>query len=160
MVASTDKGPNKTAFLTEHLGKNPKATTKKVNLAWAAAGHSGTISPTLVSKLRSDLGLAGNLRGGRKTGEAGSTPQAPKLRGRKKAAAKDANGKSAAESNGTHADAPRPRAPRSSEREQILAELEGDIDRLIFKMMAVGGLEEIEDELRRVRRVLVRGHKA
>src|SRR5262249_28756023 len=38
--------------------------------------------------------------------------------------------------------------------------VEGDIDRLIFKLMVVGGLEEVEDALRRGRRVVGRSHKA
>ena len=41
-----------------------------------------------------------------------------------------------------------------------LAEIEGDIDRLIFKLMDVGGMEEIEDELRKARRLLYRSQQA
>ena len=62
MVASRDTKPNKTAFITAHLGENPTANPKSVKEAWAKAGHSGTVSPTLVSKLRRDLGLTGNFR--------------------------------------------------------------------------------------------------
>src|SRR5262249_12026319 len=38
--------------------------------------------------------------------------------------------------------------------------VEGDIDRLIFKLMVVGGLEEVEDALRRGRRGGGRSPKA
>jgi hypothetical protein len=41
-------------------------------------------------------------------------------------------------------------------RGRIMAEIEGDIDRLIFKLIALGGMETIEDELRKVRRLLFR----
>jgi hypothetical protein len=43
---------------------------------------------------------------------------------------------------------------------KALAEIEGDIDRLIFKLMAVGDCEGIEDELRKVRRLLYRRTQA
>ena len=36
----------------------------------------------------------------------------------------------------------------------ILNELEADFDRLIFKAMAIGDLTQIEDTLRRARRLL------
>ncbi|MFL5332949.1 MAG: hypothetical protein ACJ8H8_07155 [Geminicoccaceae bacterium] len=48
------------------------------------------------------------------------------------------------------------RRPRSARRDGALSEIEADIDRLIFKMIALGGLEEIEDGLRTVRRLLYR----
>ena len=35
-----------------------------------------------------------------------------------------------------------------------LNELEADIDRLVFKVMGIGDLPEIEDSLRQVRRLL------
>jgi hypothetical protein len=41
-------------------------------------------------------------------------------------------------------------------RGRLLAEVEEDIDRLIFRLMGAGGMEEIEDQLRRVRRLLYR----
>ena len=50
---------------------------------------------------------------------------------------------------------PRPLDGRTS-RGRSIAEVEADIDRLIFKLMGVGGMESIEDELRKVRRLLYR----
>ena len=53
---------------------------------------------------------------------------------------------------------PRPRLVGNPEaghpRTLALTELEGDIDRLIFKVMGVGDLTQIEDSLRQVRRLL------
>ena len=51
------------------------------------------------------------------------------------------------------------RMPRSVGRDGALAEIEGDIDRLIFKLIALGGMEEIEDELRKVRRLLYHSYQ-
>jgi hypothetical protein len=41
-------------------------------------------------------------------------------------------------------------------RGRFLAEVEADIDRLLFRLMGAGGLETIEDGLRKVRRLLYR----
>jgi hypothetical protein len=48
----------------------------------------------------------------------------------------------------------------SGARDQALAEIEEDMDRLIFKLMVVGGFESIEHELRKVRRLLYRSPQA
>ena len=48
------------------------------------------------------------------------------------------------------------RKPRSGGRDKALAEIEGDIDRLIFQLMVAGGRENVEEELRKVRRLLCR----
>ncbi len=145
MVASADTKVSKTAFVTGILGENPEANTRAVNEAWAERGHSGKISPTLVQKMRSDLGLVGNI--GRRS--------------------RPVNGQAA---NGKAKDAGRKRAGRPKLVEtprarrdgvvtapgHLLDELEKDFDRLIFKLMAAGGLGEAEDALRRVRRQVVR----
>jgi hypothetical protein len=60
--------------------------------------------------------------------------------------------------NGTAPEATAERKPRSASRDKALDEIEGDIDRLIFKLMGVGGMEEIEHELRKVRRLLYRSY--
>ena len=41
-------------------------------------------------------------------------------------------------------------------RGRFLAEVEEDIDRLLFRLMGAGGMETIEDGLRGVRRLLYR----
>jgi hypothetical protein len=38
--------------------------------------------------------------------------------------------------------------------------VEADLDHLIFKLMSIGGMGEIEDELRNVRRLLYRSSQA
>jgi hypothetical protein len=117
----------KSAFIKEVLVDDATATTATVNRAWKAAGMEGTISESLVSKVRSGLGLAGNLR--------------------KKSAAARWPAASA-------------KKPRRSDRDRSLAEVEGEIDHLIFKLLAIGGVEKAEAALRSARRAVVRSQKA
>jgi hypothetical protein len=74
----------------------------------------------------------------------------PKGRGRRR------KGK-ASDADGTLATGPK---PSSGGWARALAEIEQDIDRLIIKLMAAGGLETIEVELRKVRRLLYRNSQA
>jgi hypothetical protein len=62
MATATAKKPTKTAFVTGFLKKHPQANPTAVNEAWAKAGHTGSVSPSLVGRLRTDLGLSGNIR--------------------------------------------------------------------------------------------------
>ena len=57
----------KTRFVKDFLGDHPQGNVKAVNEAWAAAGKDGTIGSTLIHKMRSQMGLSGNLRGKPKT---------------------------------------------------------------------------------------------
>ena len=61
-MATATKNQNKTSFVQDFLKDNPKGNAKAVNEAWAAAGMTGSIGATLVNKMRSDMGLTGNLR--------------------------------------------------------------------------------------------------
>src|SRR5438874_13757094 len=66
MPATATRNPGKTMFVKEVLHDNRLANTEAVNDAWKAAGMEGSISATLVNKMRSQMGLTGNLRGGRR----------------------------------------------------------------------------------------------
>ncbi len=46
----------KTSFVKEFLNDNSQGNVKAVNEAWTKAGMSGTISPTLVNKMKSATG--------------------------------------------------------------------------------------------------------
>ena len=71
MAAGTVVNQGKSAFLEKFLGINGYANTETVNKAWNAAGNQGTISPGLLKKLRSKLGLTN-----KRTQNAGATTKA------------------------------------------------------------------------------------
>ncbi len=131
--------PGKTSFLKEFLHDNPQGNVKAVNEAWQAAGFDGTISTALVYKVRASLGLTGNLSGKTKKSKAKATSTGKKLGRPRKEPMASVTGQ--------------PRG-RKSARTLALTELEADIDRLIFKVMGVGDLTQIEDSLRQARRQL------
>jgi hypothetical protein len=149
-VAATATRPSgKSSFVKEYLFDNPQATYKAVSEAWTKAGMDGGVSESLVSKVRSDLKLAGNTRKGSKAASGAGADKAKKTT---KAVAKKAGSETAAA-------APEPgKKPSRTDRTRLLEEVEGEIDRLIFRLMSVGGLAEVEDALRAARRRLVRSH--
>jgi hypothetical protein len=133
-MSKTAGSPGKTMFAKEFLNDHPQGNVDAVNEAWQAAGFDGTISPTLINKMRASMGLSGNIRGNTKKPKQGVTGM---KRGRPRH-------ETAASVN------VQPRGNRST----VLEDLEADIDRLIFRAMAIGDLTEIEDSLRRARRLL------
>ena len=213
-TATTTRNLGKTGFVKEVLNENPQANAKAVNEAWKAAGFDGTISPTLVTQMRSKMGLTGNIR--KRAGKT-SAPAIKKRGRRKRATGRGGNqGKTAfvvqhlrrdpgasdeaineawaaagneggisgsllykirakkgligkrgtrrrgagKKRRGGRTAEPVVETPKSlngrTGRGRVLAEVEGDIDRLIFRLMGAGGMEEIEDGLRKVRRLLYR----
>jgi hypothetical protein len=146
MPASAKGNRGKSMFVKEILLDNEFANTQAVNEAWRAAGMSGDISAALVNKIRSTMGLAGNLRGKRASnGRAAAGEPIPSRlsatkRGRPR---KDAS----AATNSTN------RAKGGSMQSTLIA-LELDIDRLLFKVNRQGKLLAVEDSLREVRRLL------
>jgi hypothetical protein len=151
VVASTDSKPNRTTFTTRHLEKNPTATSKAVNTAWTEAGHSGQVSTTLVSKLRRELGLVGNVRGRPRAALNGShgTPAA-KSKGVKKGT-KSNRQPSSTTSTGT-------KSSHSASRSRVLDGVDAGIDELVFTLKKLGGFADVEAALRTARRVLARSH--
>ena len=141
MPATQQRNPGKTEFVKEVLRRNPHANARKIREAWTDAGNEGSISQTLVNKQRSVMGLAGNIKGGRprrsETEGVEKLPYTGKKRGRKPKSAV-VNGQAAT----------------GGVRSSKLSEIEADIDRLLFRVMTMGGLEQIEEGLRRTRRLL------
>jgi hypothetical protein len=129
--------PGKTMFVKEFLHDHPQGDVKAVNEAWRVAGFDGTISPTVVKTMRASLGLTGILRASNKKSKTSATGKTPAGRRRKTIAAVSVH-------------------QRASHREGavVLNELEADIDRLIFRAMAIGDLTEFENTLRQARRLL------
>jgi hypothetical protein len=142
MVSGRGGNQGKTAFVTEHLRQNSHATDDEINEAWASAGNEGGISGSLIYKIRAKEGLTGR-RGakGRGAGKKGRAKSSPRTTGADRTAE-------------PVAEAPKP-LDRRTNRGRVIEEVESDIDRLIFKLMGVGGMETIEDELRKVRRRLI-----
>jgi hypothetical protein len=133
-TSRTASSPGKMMFVKEFLNDHPQSQVDAVNEAWQAAGFKGTISRTVVDKMRASLGLTGNLRGSIQKSEKSV-----------------AVGKRIASREETTALASvQPRANRRT----VLDDIEADIDRLLFKVMGIGDLIEIEDTLRRARRLL------
>jgi len=165
MTTTATRRGGKTQFVKEVLGKNARANAAAVNLAWKAAGRNGTISATLVNKLRSALGLAGNLRSTvkKKNGHPPfeKAPYTGKKRGRKpKNLATAGFVLSPSYGNGRKTEqTAEPVEPRGKAKIHFgsLEEVEADIDRLIFKVMALGGMSAVEDTLRQARRLLYGG---
>jgi hypothetical protein len=137
----------KSAFVRDQLGRNSKADETTINEAWKAAGKDGTISGSLVYKIRSDLGLTGKGRGRRGPAAKARPGRPPKV-----AAASPANGRGASS---------RPALGLGSgyvgHRGRVLEQVEGEIDELIFRLKGLGGLAEVEEALRRARRLLYHG---
>ena len=136
-MSKTASSPGKTMFVKEFLNDHPQGNVRAVNEAWRAAGFDGTISKTIVYKVKSSLGLTGNLRANTKKSKTSATGKKPVTPRKETAATVNVQ----------------PRGSNSA-RTVVLNELETDIDRLIFKAMAIGDLTEIEDSLRQARRLL------
>ena len=153
MAATARRNQGKTAFVREVLQKNPHANAQFVRDEWTAAGHSDSISQTLVNKQRSEMGLAGNIKGGRPKRSDSAAAEKPRYTGKKrgrKPKSVSANGHEAL-GNGRSIEAPK---GRPAGRPTQLSQIEAEIDRLLFRVMNLGGLENIEDSLRRTRRLL------
>jgi hypothetical protein len=133
MASTATTSPGKTGFVKEVLLDDPHANPKTVNEAWAAAGMKGTISSALVNKTRAKMGLTGNLRGKAK---------------------KPAAGKKRGHQPGAFAASRVDSKVRQSARARVLIDLEAEIDRLLFKVMGVGGLPDVVETLRTARRLL------
>ena len=146
MAATGTRNQGKTQFIREILEEDPFANAKKIREQWEAEGNEGTISQTLVNKQRSLMGLAGNIKGGRPKGSGTGAAKATytgKKRGRKPKS----------ESVNGHAAAGR---SKSGRRSGELSQIEAEIDRLLFRVMDIGGLENLEGSLREARRMLYR----
>lgn len=133
--------PGKSMFAKEYLNDHPQGNFRAVNKAWAAAGFEGTISQAVVDKVRSSLGLTGNLRGTTKKSKPSANGK--KLGRPSKETTASANGKAAIQPRG-----------RKGDRTDALLGVEAEIDKLIFQVMFIGDLPELETSLREARRMV------
>ncbi|MBV8557649.1 MAG: hypothetical protein JO116_18965 [Planctomycetaceae bacterium] len=168
MASEVGKDQGKSAFVRDVLTKDRRANHEAVNRAWTEAGHAGTISESLVGKLRSELGLTGPPRPGARdmeSVESAGRSAAPATR--RGTGPKQGGGRPPAQ--GDERPAPQETAseaePQGSgsqsggaDRTRVLTRLEGQIDELLFAIKVAGGLPEFEEALRRARRILARSH--
>ena len=129
---STEVAPrlSKTRFVTEFLNENPQGNVAAINEAWGDAGMTGSISAALINKMRSDLGLTGNLRGTRREARPSKVVV-------------------------TRKPTVQPIGRKSAQTTRLIT-VEEEIDRLIFTVMGIGNLSEVETALREARRAVYR----
>jgi hypothetical protein len=136
MPATATRNQGKSMFVKEVLDDNPLANAEAVNEAWREAGMAGGISTSLVSNVRSRMGLTGNLGRGRRrrmkiTGVG---------RGRRLVQLDaGANGTTTVMTRGRKSD---------------LMDLEVEIDQLLMRVVEIGMLPDVESALRTARRHL------
>ena len=148
MPATATRNQGKTLFVKETLIDHPTANPKFVNEAWKAAGMEGTMSETLVNKMRSQLKLTGNLRGTRSSRK--GKPSASKATTSGKTAGGERKNGRVGRPPGVNRRGPSAPAGRGVR----LTELEAELDRLLFSVMSLGDLPEVEKALRQTRRAL------
>jgi hypothetical protein len=169
MASEIGRDHGKSAFVRDVLTKDRQANHEAVNRAWTEAGHAGTISESLVGKLRSEMGLTGQQRpGARITESAESARQPAAPAARRGTGPKKGGGRTPAKANGRHVPrvtesgtGPQETMPQSGggDRTRVLTKLEGQIDDMIYEVKVAGGLPEFEEVLRRARRILARSHQ-
>src|SRR5512135_438646 len=139
MATVKGKTEGKSMFLKEYLVDHPGAGKEAIDAAWREAGNEGTISTSLIGKVRKDLGLTGKGTAQAKsrarvgTGQRLSTDAKSDVRGA---------------------------GPAGGDRARVLIRLEGAIDDLLHEIKMAGGLPEFEETPRRARRLLVPRHRA
>ena len=163
MATVKGKSEGKSMFLKEYLVDHPDAGKEAIAAAWRAAGNEGTISTSLIGKVRKDLGLTGQgpaqvkSRASVGTGQRSSDDSksdarraGPEVRGR----IPEKENVPVTEGSERHAEP----QPAGGDRTRVLIRLEGALDDLLHEIKLAGGLPEFEETLRRARRILVRSH--
>ena len=168
MASEVGSDQGKSAFVGDVLTKDHQANTEAVNRAWTKAGHAGTISESLVNKIRSRMGLTGQPRPGARVAEsAKSAGQSAAPATRRGTGPKKGGGRPPARGAGrpvppvTESEAgPQGAGSQSGgdDRTRVLTRLEGQIDGMLFEIKVAGGLPEFEEALRRARRILARSY--
>src|SRR4051812_32535699 len=164
MATEAGAGQSKQDFVRELLRKNPDANLKAVNEAWQEAGNEGTISGSFFYTTKREMGQKGSGNG---AGDGGATTaKKPKTKAPKgKKAEQPAE---AIEETPPQADvretAPEETGQNGAETQggdqgRVLDQMEGTIDDLIFRLKTLGGRPEVEEALRRARRLLYRGQE-
>ena len=130
-----DKGPSKSAFVGEILGREPGANLSKVNEAWASAGNEGTISPSIYYKVKRERGVTGTQSPGELASPGESQPEASE------AGISVVVIEGAPQLIGTTES---PSVTASGDLGRVVDEVEAGIDDLIFTLKVNGGMPEVE----------------
>src|SRR5439155_20198044 len=139
----------KSGFLKEFFVDHPGARKDEIDRAWREAGNGGTISESLISKVRSGLGLKGKRRGTARakgsTGAGKRSSAAPKSKGGR--TGPKAAGGTAAKANGrlvTGAPGrPAERRTGGDNRTRVFVRVEGQIDGMLHEVGLAGGAPEL-----------------
>ncbi|HMB06623.1 MAG TPA: hypothetical protein VKP69_23160 [Isosphaeraceae bacterium] len=164
MATTAGQGEGKTAFVRDCLQRDSSANERSINKAWKAVGNEGTISGTLVSKIRREMGLTGTRRSadGSGAGEAAAVQPKPESPSKGPKATRATKSVEAATVKSDGQGAPpkpevRSEAAQTEDKDQVLDEVEEGIDDLIFRLKGLGGRPEVLEALRRARRLLYQG---
>jgi hypothetical protein len=155
MASGAVVNQGKGAFVEKYFAGNPDGNLESVNKAWTSAGNDGTVSESLVGKVRSRLGLTG-----KKAVDEPKPIEAPRAKTKPVAKSKKASKpieKAPPASDGSHV--PAAVATTGHQDADVLDELEEGIDELIHRLRELGGKPEVVKALRRARRLLVRSHE-
>src|SRR6266542_2804677 len=152
MASEVGSDQGKSAFVGDVLTTDTQADTEAVNRAWTKAGHAGTISESLVNKIRSRMGLTGQPRPGARVAESAGSAEPPAAPApRRRTGPKRVGGRPPVKGAGR----PVPRVTESEagpqgagsqsggdDRTRVLTRLEGQIDDMIYEVKVAGGLPE------------------
>ena len=163
-----EKGSNKSAFVEGLAGSgSPDRTLKKVNEAWASAGHEDTISPLHLLQDQAGAWRSGRDRGPEGGGRCPRSPGHHRRMARpsppppwrsptpKAARPPKADVPVKAASPVTPPAVTHPAGAHGRELHQI----EGEIDELVFRLKGLGDFAEVQEALRAARRLLIRSHE-
>jgi hypothetical protein len=146
----------KTPFVEKYFTSHPDGNLESVNEAWTAAGNAGSLSESLVGKVRARLGLTGKKRVDE------PKPSEVPVKAKSKAPAKARKIAKPVEPTPPVTNGSLPPAVASAtthlDDDDVLDELEEGIDELIQKFRGLGGKPEVVKALKRARRLLVRSH--
>jgi hypothetical protein len=160
MATATGTEQGKTSFVEEFLNDHEDADVATINAAWQSFGREGTISGSLISKIRRSLGLT-KTRGGKKARPADVTPEVTSSKVARKAGKKTATNKRGTSipdgtPNGAILQSSSTDRSRVGDRNEMLIALEKDFDRLLFNVIELDGMTEVEEHIRSARRVVSR----
>jgi hypothetical protein len=161
MAAATGTEQGKTSFVEEFLKDHKDADLAAVNAAWRSFGREGTISESLFGKTRRSLGLT-RKRTGKRAKPADVTPGAMTPAAARKVGMKTETPRQVSRANAEETPTRQNRravaaaTSRSGDRNQMLIALEKDLDRLLFGVLEMESMTEVEEFIRSARRVVSR----